>query len=242
VFCAYLFHAIAIPADSASKNPSGHAFGAGGGGGFAWGHGANSQFGPTLPTAEPSGHIIASCVQATGVGVSSGVGVASGVAVAAGVGVGVTAGAGVAVGAGVGERIGVGVMAGVELGEGRGVGVGVSAGVGLGDGLGDGDGDGVTVGVAPGDGLGDGLGAGVTVGLLAGVGVGLGSARVPHAVPPALHVPERQGVLIVQMHFFENVSYAQLLWRVPLEQYWEMQAGFRVRFCIQQPFPEMLKL
>jgi len=208
----------------------------GGGGGFACGHGANSQFGPTLPTAEPSGQIIASCVQATGVCVSSGVN--SGV----GVGCGVAVCAGVAVAAGVAVGIGVGVMAGVELGEGRGVGVGVSAGVGLGDGLGDGDGDGVTVGVAPGDGLGDGLGAGVTVGLLAGVGVGLGSESVPHAVPPALHVPERQGVFIVQTHLFENVSYAQLLWRVPPEQYWETQAGFRVRFCTPQPVPEMLKL
>src|SRR3989344_872805 len=33
--------------------------------GFTVGHDANSQFGPVLPTAEPSGHSFASCVQAT---------------------------------------------------------------------------------------------------------------------------------------------------------------------------------
>lgn len=36
------------------------------------GHGANSQFGPVLPTALPSGQIFASSVQAFGVGVGLG--------------------------------------------------------------------------------------------------------------------------------------------------------------------------
>ena len=87
--------------------------GVGTGVGVAVGHGANSQSGPTLPTAEPSGQIIASWVQAIGVcvssGASSGVGVSCGVAVGAGVAVaaGVAVGIGVVPGACVGAGVGV---------------------------------------------------------------------------------------------------------------------------------------
>lgn len=38
------------------------------------GHGSNSQFGPVLPTEEPSGQSLASRVQATGFGSGIGVG------------------------------------------------------------------------------------------------------------------------------------------------------------------------
>jgi len=49
------------------------------GDGAADGQGANSQSGPVLPTADPSGQILASVVQATGDGEGEGLGVGDGV-------------------------------------------------------------------------------------------------------------------------------------------------------------------